>query len=229
MTMSAVPSMPTLEQDAAAVYHTLRQGGVALVPTDVSYGLVAIGDDAVRRIYELKGRPAAKPCVTVVNDDIYRDVALPIDAGIRAWLHEISARTPIAVVSPLDPASRLLGALPPYVFSQATSNGTIATFFSAGRLVTRVAELAFADGRLVVGSSANLSGTGNNSTFAEVEEHIRQTVELALDRGPVRFANTQRLSTTILDLTTSRFLRKGVNVAMIEDAWIAAGHHLRQG
>jgi tRNA A37 threonylcarbamoyladenosine synthetase subunit TsaC/SUA5/YrdC len=226
MSQDASQIFPTLEQDARRVYDVLRSGGVALIPTNVSYGLVAMEDDAVRRIYELKGRPSSKPCVTVTDAEIYDDVASPLDPIVRSWLDDIVTQTPLAVISRLNANSRLLAALSPYVFSQVTQDGTIATFFSAGELVQRVGELALADGRLVVGSSGNVSGAGNNSTFDAVPASIREGVDLALDWGPVRYANDQRLSTTILNLLTATFLRQGVNYAQIEQAWLAHTHRL---
>jgi tRNA A37 threonylcarbamoyladenosine synthetase subunit TsaC/SUA5/YrdC len=211
----------SIAADAAKVYQVIRAGGVAVIPTDVSYGMIATSDTGVRRIYELKGRPLSKACITVTTEAIYDDVALPLDAATRAWLDDIRVRTPIAIVSPLDPSSRLLANLGDYSRSQATQNGTVATFFSAGALVERVAELAFADDTLVIGSSANTSGTGNNCSFAEIPASIRDGVDIALDRGHVRYANTERLSTTILDVTTGVFVRQGVNYAFIKESWDA--------
>lgn len=210
-----------LDRDAATVYETVKAGGVAVLPTDVSYGMIATTEPGVRRIYELKGRPLSKACITVTTPAIFADVALPLDAATRAWLDGIRAESPIAVVTRLNPASRLLARLSDYQRTQATQNDTIATFFSAGDLVVRVAELAFADGTLVIGSSANISGTGNNCSFAEIPASIVDGADFTLDYGHVRFHNTERLSTTILDLTTGEFVRKGVNYALIQASWEA--------
>lgn len=217
--------MTTIEHDAARIYETLRGGGLALVPLDVGYGLVAMEEPAVARIYELKGRPLSKPCVTVANARILDAVALPIDGEIRDWIDQMTRVSPLAVVAHLDPASRLLGSLPPYVRTQATHDGTIALFHSAGAVVQRLAELALADGRLVVGSSANLSGTGNHIALAEVPSSIRSAVDLVIDHGPARYGEEARGATTILSLTTGTFQRKGVSFAMIERAWLARFPH----
>jgi tRNA A37 threonylcarbamoyladenosine synthetase subunit TsaC/SUA5/YrdC len=212
--------MDTTEQDAALVYASLIAGGLALVPTDVGYGLLAMESSAVRRIYELKGRPLAKPCVTVADRWIFDEVSAPIDAEIRAWIDSVTRRTPLAVVTRLAPASRLLGSMSDYVRSQATQGGTIATFHNAGLIVSAVAELAYQDGRVVVGSSANTSGTGNNPSLRDVPEAMRRGVDLVVD-GRVWYGTDAREATTILDLTTGRFQRKGVNFALIERSWRA--------
>jgi tRNA A37 threonylcarbamoyladenosine synthetase subunit TsaC/SUA5/YrdC len=212
--------MTRLERDAVLVYATLKAGGVALVPTDVGYGLVAMEEPAVRRIYALKGRPATKPCVTVANAAIVEQVAQPIDGATREWLAEVTRLAPLAIVTRLA-QSALIDAMSPYVRGQATHDGTIALFYSAGRLVERVAELALAEGKVVLGSSANLSGTGNNYAFADVPDVMREDADLVLDRGPAWYANEQRLATTMLDLTSGRFLRKGIQYAQIAESWAA--------
>lgn len=213
------PSRLELSEDCENVYAVLARGGLALVPTDIGYGLVACSESAVARIYELKGRPSEKPCVTVATRAVLRDVALLQDERLRGWIERTSATTPLAVINRVRPQSALLQNLAPGVLSQATSNGTIATFHNAGALLTRLAERALLDGRLVVGSSANVSRTGNNYRLEEVPESIRSRVDLTLDRGPARYENPGRLATTIIDLTTYRFHRKGINHDFIAAAW----------
>src|SRR5215212_10532575 len=47
----------------------LRAGGVIAFPTDTAYGLGAdpFSEPAVRRIFEIKGRPEAKPILLLIN------------------------------------------------------------------------------------------------------------------------------------------------------------------
>jgi tRNA A37 threonylcarbamoyladenosine synthetase subunit TsaC/SUA5/YrdC len=156
--------------------------------------------------------------VTVASFDILTRVARPLSDAAREWLADITRLTPLAIVTQLAP-SPLVDELPEYVRGQATHDGTIALFFRAGRLLERLAELALADGRLVLGSSANLSGTGNNYTFDDVPETMRASADLGLDRGAAWFRNDQQLASTILDLTSGTFIRKGVNYVRIAEAW----------
>jgi L-threonylcarbamoyladenylate synthase len=48
----------------------LKEGGVAVMPTDTIYGLVGRADrqDTVERIYEIKKRAPAKPCIILISD-----------------------------------------------------------------------------------------------------------------------------------------------------------------
>ncbi|MBK7585109.1 MAG: Sua5/YciO/YrdC/YwlC family protein [Myxococcales bacterium] len=207
--------------DSRRVYSLLLEGGTALLPTNIGYGLVAMKERAVARIYELKGRPASKPCVTVATWPIFDDVSLPLAPELRAWVAETLLQSPLAIITRLNPKSRLLRSFEPYVLSQSTQGDTIATFHGAGDLIRAVALLAHQDGKLVVGSSANTSGTGNNYNLDEVPESIKSSVDLVLDYGAARYANEERMATTLLDLTRNRFQRKGIDFERIERSWQA--------
>lgn len=211
----------SLAADARNAYAAIRDGGLVLLPTDVGYGLIACHETAVARIYALKGRPAAKPCVTVATLEIQSELAPITEPKLRAWVQETSAYSPLAIVNRLNPESELLAGLSPFVRGQATTNGTVATFHNAGELVTRIARMALADGLLVIGSSANTSGTGNNVTFDDVPETMRDHADWAIDHGPVRYAAPSRLATTIFDLTTFEFRRVGVHHPQIAASWSA--------
>src|SRR5215471_11850410 len=68
---------PSLMESAADI---LRRGGLVAFPTETVYGLGAnaLDAEAVRRIYEAKGRPSFNPLIVHVADD----------AGARAIVAE---------------------------------------------------------------------------------------------------------------------------------------------
>lgn len=207
------------ETQVRKTYEQLLRGDLVLLPTDVGFGLVACTDAAVARIYELKGRPLSKPCVTVATPAILDDVALVEDPRVRAWLAVMSSKLPIAVVAPLRPSSRLVAGMSPLLREQATHEGTIAAFLNAGPWVTALAELAAQDGRVVVGSSANVAFTGNNYALEEVPASIKDRVDLIIPGPRARYHHPDRLATTILDLRSGGFLRKGLAFEAIRDGW----------
>jgi tRNA A37 threonylcarbamoyladenosine synthetase subunit TsaC/SUA5/YrdC len=199
----------TIERDAERILAVVEAGGVALAQTQTGYGLVAMRTDGVRRIYELKGRPAAKPCVTVGTMEILDEVAGEVDVPTRLWLSAATTTWPLAVIAKLRPTSALVASFEPFVAAQCTKADTIATFFGVGPLIARTAELARAKGRLIVGSSANLAGTGNNYTFEDI------------DYGRSAFTSEDKLASTILDLTQRSFLRRGACYDAIEASFRA--------
>lgn len=52
------------------VEEVIKCGGIAVIPTDTLYGIVAKADDkkAVERIYEIKGRDDDKPFIILITD-----------------------------------------------------------------------------------------------------------------------------------------------------------------
>lgn len=199
----------TIEADARRMYALLADGGLALARTNTGYGLVAMRSDAVRRIYALKGREASKPCVTVGTMEILDDVATDIAPDIRAWLSGAVKQWPMALIARTNLRSSLLPKWEPFVRSQCTKADTIATFFGVGDLIAGAATLAHAKGELIVGSSANLAGTGNNYTLDSVPDAIRNAVDLEFDYGVAPFTSDRRLASTILDVTRGTFQREG--------------------
>ena len=108
-------SSPTIERDAVSILEVIRRGGVALAQTQTGYGLVAMRSEGVRRIYDLKGRPSEKPCVTVGTMQILDQVATGIDPETRAWLATATASWPLAVIARLRRESPLLASFEPFV------------------------------------------------------------------------------------------------------------------
>ena len=160
-----------IDADARRMYTLLADGGLALARTNTGYGLVAMRSDAVRRIYALKGRSAQKPCVTVGTMAILDDVARGVDPETRGWLARAVAQWPMAVIARTNPRVRAARrASSPSSASQCTKADTIATFFGVGELIARTATIAYGHGQLIVGSSANLAGTGNNYTLDAVPD-----------------------------------------------------------
>ncbi len=219
---------PNSVVDSNTLYQVIRDGGLVLARTNTGYGLVGMTSDAVRRIYELKGRPTHKPCVTVGTMAILADVAVGIDRPTRVWLEGAVTKWPVAIVARTNARSSLVRNWEPFVASQCTKGGTIATFFGVGERIASAARLAHAEGRLVVGSSANLAGTGNHYTLDAVPDAIRKAVDLEIDDGVAPFASAERLASTILDLTTGSFQRRGACFAEIEASWrgVAFDHRL---
>lgn len=56
----------TVEQ----VVNALKNGNVAVVPTDTLYGIVVLAKnkDAVKKLYKIKQRDNNKPCIILIND-----------------------------------------------------------------------------------------------------------------------------------------------------------------
>lgn len=59
-----------MKNEWGIVEDILNKGGVAIIPTDTLYGIVARADykKAVERIYQIKGRNTKKPLIILITD-----------------------------------------------------------------------------------------------------------------------------------------------------------------
>lgn len=206
--------------DAERMYEALKAGGLVMACTDTGFGLVAMKTAAIRRIYALKGRVETKPCVTVGTLPIVDEVAWDLAPEHRAFLVEADKHWPLAVIVHQRADAPILAKVEPFVAQQTRRGDTMALFFGVGPVIRRCAELAYADGELVFGSSANLSGTGNHYDFATLPRELVAGVDLVIPGTP-RYYSAERLASTIVDFTTCTIQRRGVEAAAVERAWLA--------
>ena len=93
-------------QEAAAI---LRRGGLLGIPTETVYGLGADGlnEDAVRRIFEAKGRPQDNPLI----------LHIPEASWLTRCCIKVSKAADCIPVIPIDPISSLSASTHTAVFS----------------------------------------------------------------------------------------------------------------
>lgn len=144
----------------------MRAGGVILMPTDTIWGLAcdATQDEAVQRVFALKGRPSSKALITLVDrpEMVSRYVRHVPDA---AWdLMDVA-------VSPLTLVYDKAFGLSSYLYAP---NGSVAI---------RVTEEPFSKAlcrrmnRAIVSTSANLSGEPSPKCFKEISSQLLKAVD----------------------------------------------------
>ncbi len=177
-------------EDAARLEECLVHDGVAVIPTDTVYGLACNpeSETALRRIYELKGRPPVKPSAIMLfaQEPALR---LPVELGSRTraaveallpgpvtlLLSNPERRFPLAC-DPLGAGSSLLGLRVP-AFS-----GPLAALAGVGVPAAQ--------------SSANLSGGPDPCRLQDVPAELRGNVDLVLDGGEL-----PGTASTVIDLS----------------------------
>ncbi len=206
-----MPDLATIEADALRIFNVVRDGGVALIPLDVAYALVARTADAVRRVYAAKGREFNKPMGLVGGQPAHQALHV-LDAQRQAMVQAIVVAhdLPLSVVAPYREADAYLASLDPFVRGQSTHAGTLNLLLNAGALRTRLAQLCWADGMAMVGTSANLSLSGSRFSVATVDAAVIAACDLVVDHGTSRYANNEGRSSTIIDFANLRLLRRGV-------------------
>ena len=186
------PTRVTLQ----AAVDVLRAGGLVAFPTETFYGLAASALDpaAVRRIFELKGRPESKPLLVLVDSvamaETVAHVAEPArDLMGRYW--------PGALTLVL----RARAHVPPDVTARS---GTLGLRVSSHPIARGLVE---ALGVPVTAPSANPNGLAPPTTAAGVLAYFEEGIDLVLDGGPTPGGEPS----TVLDMTVEppRILRRG--------------------
>lgn len=179
-----------------AAIDRLRAGGVVAFPTETVYGLGAdaFNESAVRRVFELKGRPANNPLIVHVAD------AAMARQVVAAWPREAEA---LAAAFWPGPLSLVLPRSPRVPDMVTAGSPNVAVRCPDHPLAL---ELLRAFGPLV-GPSANPSGQLSPTTADHVRAVFDKEDVPVLDGGPCR-AGIE--STVVSVIGTPRILRPGV-------------------
>jgi len=158
--------------DAETFSRCIAVGGVAVFPADTVYGLACEPDldEAVRRLYALKGRRPDKPAaVMFFRPDLALDALPELDAATRA---AVGALTPGGVTLLLPNPSRRF----------ALAGGGDVLGLRIPGLPDRLRALEAVTWP-VLQSSANRAGAPDARALDEVPEAIRRDADLVLDGG----------------------------------------------
>jgi L-threonylcarbamoyladenylate synthase len=190
--------------DVERLEQCLAGDGVAVIPTDTVYGLACNPDSgaAMRRVYELKRRPPAKPAAVMFFAlDGALDLLAELGPRMRAALAALlpgpvtlllpnrERRFPLAC-DPLGTGSALLGLRVP------AFDGPLAPLAAVGVPVAQ--------------SSANLAGGPDPRRLADVPAELRAGADVVLDGGEL-----PGIASTVIDLSEYehsgrwRVVRKG--------------------
>jgi L-threonylcarbamoyladenylate synthase len=185
MRAGTVEILPADEVGIARARQLLAAGEVIGFPTDTVYGLAALASDqrAIRRIYELKGRPLRQPLVLMIAEPEVAQSWSEVDERARAYM-ERWWPGPLTLVLPARPGLR-----PPLVGGRPRTIGI--------RIPDHPPAIALlrAVGEALATTSANLSGRPAARTALEAA-WVRG-VAAVLDAGP----SPGSIPSTVLDLT----------------------------
>ncbi|MBI2204156.1 MAG: threonylcarbamoyl-AMP synthase [Candidatus Rokubacteria bacterium] len=180
--------------DAAA--QVLAQGGLVAFPTETFYGLGAAALDAaaVQRVFTLKGRPAGRPLLVLVDG-----------LAMAERIAEIPERAQALIARHWPGALTLVFRARPVVPDVVTGGtGTIGIRWSPHPVAAGVVAAFRAP---ITAPSANPTGLAPPTSAAGVRAHFGDTIDLVLDGGET----TGGLASTVLDVTTDppRVVRAG--------------------
>jgi L-threonylcarbamoyladenylate synthase len=185
--LSVDPERPDAGSISAAAA-ALRGGGVVAFPTETFYGLGAAmhREDALARIFRIKGRPDGKPLLVLVSSVAMAESVAELPPAAHRFMERYWPGA-LTLVLPARPGvSSLITA----------GTGTVGVRHSAHRVPSALVERL---GEPITAPSANPSGAPPPTRACEVLRAFAGGVDVVLDGGPT----TGGLPSTVLDLTVS--------------------------
>jgi len=171
-------------RDAAEV---LKRGGVIAFPTETVYGLGAdaMNSNAVKKVFEIKGRPPDNPLIVHIGSfDMLFDVSADLDECIIKSLKTLWPGPFTAIVKKRESVPDITTAGLPFVAVRMPAHPVA---------LTLIEEF----GRPIAAPSANRSGKPSPTIAEHVIEDLGDSVDLIIDGGETFFG----VESTILDLT----------------------------
>jgi L-threonylcarbamoyladenylate synthase len=191
------PLCPSSQSVITAV-EIIRAGGVVAYPTETFYGLGvdALNQEAIKKIFTIKGRSFVQPLLILIPDQDY----------LPRYVTEVSekARRLMEHFWP-GPLTMLFSASPQLPSILIAGTKKIAIRISP-HPIARALTSAFAGP--LTSTSANISGDQSPATAKEVFSHLGGMVDLIIDGGKT----PGQMSSTIVDVTFSppQLVREGV-------------------
>ncbi|NMF18822.1 threonylcarbamoyl-AMP synthase [Cloacibacillus porcorum] len=164
----------------------IRAGGLVAFPTETVYGLGAnaLDAEAVKRIYETKGRPSDNPLILHVSSIAMTESLVEINWRARLLMEKFWPG-PLSIV------------LPAKEIVPARTRGGLPT--AAVRMPDTAVALALIEksGLPIAAPSANISGRPSPTDAATVRQEIGDIIPLIIDGGDTRLG----LESTVIDMT----------------------------
>lgn|SRR5574337_416327 len=199
MTAPIITIDPARADEAfARCREVISRGGIVVYPTDTLYGLGADPNnaEAVRRLFQVKGRRSDQPILLLVKEAA--DVAL--------WASEVSSEAERLMARHWPGPLTLVFKAREHVLPLLTAGTGTIGLRVPGSVTTRRL-LAFL-GTALTGTSANRSGWESPRTAQQASAAVGDLVDLILDAGE----SAAGKPSTIVDMTGRRpmIIRQGV-------------------
>ena len=198
MTEAAEISVGSTSEALDAACRAIQAGGVVALPTDTLFGLAAnvFDEDALRRVFEIKGRPASQPIPVLVNG---LNMAARVAEQLPDWAERLAERFWPGPLTLILPAS---GTLSPLI----TAGGDTVAVRSPDHWVPQ--ELMRRLDVPITGTSANPSGGPDPKTPQEVKAQLGSLVDAVVDLGPAPRGTASTI--VAVDGGELRLVRQGV-------------------
>ncbi|KAE8418581.1 hypothetical protein BDV36DRAFT_295008 [Aspergillus pseudocaelatus] len=202
-------TLPNIHNDAQRVFQTLQEGGIAIVPTEVGYGLIASSSEAITRAFHAKKRRPGHTQGIIGNYDVHKALHILPEERFnitKVLTHDLDMS--LGVVAPYRSEHPFLQGMSAETLEKTTKDGNMAIHVGGGSLLLEVVRLHYEVGKVVVGSSANVTGGGQKFRVEDIEEGILEAADIVVDYGLQRYHTYGRAS-ILFDFGEMKVLRKG--------------------
>lgn len=204
--------------DAKRVFDVLLKGGLAIIPVDVGYAIIAMDSVALERAFQTKQRKPHKRHAMVGSYALHKEIhVLPPREARMAQLLVHDLNLPLGLVAPYKADHPMIQKLGAETLERSSIEGTLAMLVNGGQLQDEVARLAFEAGLPVMGSSANMTGKGTKSLVEDIEPEILAAADIVINYGKMKYS-TPRTSSSMFDFKNLRLIRYGACYDVIQDA-----------
>ena len=206
-----------IKGDAERAFNAIKSGGIAIVPNDTGYGVLASTLPALQKINKTKGRGGHKRNALLCDLTTQRELHV-LDARAQEMIEAITVDydLPLGPVAPCNLAHPLLANVDPILLKTSTAGNSIATLLNAGRFYAELTRLSREAAIPIFGSSANLTGSGPKFRVEDIEPEIRAIADVTIDYG-LRKHHVYQRSGTIIDFQTLNVVRIGICYELISD------------
>lgn len=178
---------PVTPESVAEAKKIIFDGGVVAIPTETVYGLggSAFDDDAVKRIFEVKGRPNDNPLIAHVHTEYDLSKIIDYDPPYAKRLREAFLPGPLTLVYPST------GKVSPYVSCGLNTLAVRVPAHTGAQAFLKAVDIP------VVAPSANLSKHVSPTSAWHVYEDFEGKIPLILDGGECEGG----IESTVCDVT----------------------------
>lgn len=179
------------------VARTIRQGGIAVFPTETVYGIGTNGlkENSVKRLYEVKQRPLNKPISLLVNGiNMINEIAQEITDLEKALIKEFFPGPLTIILKKKDTVPNIVTA----------NSNMVGVRMPSNEIALKLIEYA---GVPIATPSANISGKPSGTNMEDIMKDFEGKVDYFIDDGPSKIG----ISSTIVQVIDGvpHILRQG--------------------
>ncbi|EXJ69245.1 uncharacterized protein A1O5_07281 [Cladophialophora psammophila CBS 110553] len=210
---------PDVKTDARRVFEVISAGGIAIIPSSMGYALASSTTEALEKMFKTKRRGAQKRHAMGGNFALHQElhVMRPEHEEIVRCLTQ-DFDLPLAVIAKYDQDHPMFKHIDQPTMEALTVDGTLAMLINGGALQDELANLMREAKLPLLGSSANISGTGTKYVVQDINPEILDIADIVIDYGLVKFGYHGR-SSTMIDFSGPKpeIVRIGVCYDVIKD------------